>query len=70
MPRKHPRARRPQSPRYSTTVGDLARVLASGQDCAFALHDALLESGQAERVQSRPPLQLRGFTRSVRGVLP
>jgi hypothetical protein len=31
-----------------STVVQLAEALRAGQDCAFALHDALLEAGQAE----------------------
>ena len=34
--------------RQAPTVVQLAESLYAGQDCAFALHDALLEAGHAE----------------------
>ena len=34
--------------RWPATVVQLAQALYDGQDCGFALHDALLEAGQAE----------------------
>src|SRR5262249_9476656 len=33
---------------FPITVGQLAEALYSGDDCAFALHDALLETGHTE----------------------
>jgi hypothetical protein len=39
--RSHPRS-------WPSTVVQLAESVSNGQDCAFALHDALLESGHAE----------------------
>jgi len=33
---------------FSATARELARALAVGQDCGFALHDALLEDGNTE----------------------
>jgi hypothetical protein len=38
----------PASPSWPSTVVQLAESLYAGQDCAFALHDALLEAGHAE----------------------
>jgi hypothetical protein len=38
----------PAPPSWPSTVVQLAESLYNGQDCAFALHDALLEAGQAE----------------------
>jgi hypothetical protein len=35
-------------PAWPSTVVQLAESLYAGQDCAFALHDALLEAGHAE----------------------
>jgi hypothetical protein len=35
-------------PSWPSTVVQLAESLYAGQDCAFALHDALLEAGHAE----------------------
>jgi hypothetical protein len=35
----------------SSTVTQLAESLYAGEDCAFALHDALLEAGHAELAQ-------------------
>jgi hypothetical protein len=49
---------RPATP-YSQTIIALARALRSGSDCAFALHDALLESGHAELAEHfREPKEL------------
>jgi hypothetical protein len=36
------------APSWPSTVVQLAESLCAGQDCAFALHDALLEAGHAE----------------------
>jgi hypothetical protein len=38
----------PAPPSWPSTVVQLAQSLYAGQDCAFALHDALLEAGHAE----------------------
>jgi hypothetical protein len=38
----------PAPPAWLSTVVQLAESLYAGQDCAFALHDALLEAGHAE----------------------
>jgi hypothetical protein len=38
----------PAPPSWPPTVVQLAESLYAGQDCAFALHDALLEAGHAE----------------------
>ena len=38
----------PAPPSWPSTVVQLAESLYDGQDCAFALHDALLEAGHAE----------------------
>jgi hypothetical protein len=38
----------PAPPSWPSTVVQLAESLYAGQDCAFALHDALLEAGHAE----------------------
>jgi hypothetical protein len=38
----------PSPPSWPSTVVQLAESLYAGQDCAFALHDALLEAGHAE----------------------
>jgi hypothetical protein len=38
----------PAPPSWPSTVVQLADSLYAGQDCAFALHDALLEAGHAE----------------------
>jgi hypothetical protein len=38
----------PAPPSWPLTVVQLAESLYAGQDCAFALHDALLEAGHAE----------------------
>jgi hypothetical protein len=38
-------------PQLSATVGQLAESLYAGEDCAFALHDALLEAGHTELAQ-------------------
>jgi hypothetical protein len=38
----------PAPPSWPSTVVQLAEPLYAGQDCAFALHDALLEAGHAE----------------------
>jgi hypothetical protein len=38
----------PAPPSWPSTVAQLADSLYAGQDCAFALHDALLEAGHAE----------------------
>src|SRR5262249_40753767 len=38
----------PNGPHWPLSVIDLAAALYQGQDCAFALHDALLEAGHAE----------------------
>jgi hypothetical protein len=38
----------PAPPSWPATVVQLAESLYAGQDCAFALHDALLEAGHAE----------------------
>ena len=38
----------PTPPSWPSTVVQLAESLYDGQDCAFALHDVLLEAGQAE----------------------
>jgi hypothetical protein len=38
----------PAPPLWPSTVVQLAESLYAGQDCAFALHDALLEAGHAE----------------------
>jgi hypothetical protein len=35
-------------PSWPSTVVQFAGSLYAGQDCAFALHDALLEAGHAE----------------------
>lgn len=36
---------KPETPKYPAIVVNLARAFKAGTDCAFALHDALLESG-------------------------
>jgi hypothetical protein len=38
----------PSPPSWPSTVVQLAESLYAGRDCAFALHDALLEAGHAE----------------------
>jgi hypothetical protein len=38
----------PSPPSWPSTVVQLAESLYAGEDCAFALHDALLEAGHAE----------------------
>jgi hypothetical protein len=38
----------PAPPSWPSTVVQLAESVYAGQDCAFALHDALLEAGHAE----------------------
>jgi hypothetical protein len=38
----------PAPPSWPSTVVQLAESLYAGEDCAFALHDALLEAGHAE----------------------
>jgi hypothetical protein len=38
----------PAPPSWPSTVVQLAESLYAGQDCAFALHDALLDAGHAE----------------------
>jgi hypothetical protein len=44
---------RPYAPpaHWPATVTQLAESLYAGEDCAFALHDALLEAGHAEVAQ-------------------
>jgi hypothetical protein len=37
-----------QAPSWPSTVVQLAESVYAGQDCAFALHDALLEADNAE----------------------
>jgi hypothetical protein len=37
---------------WPTTVIDLARAYAKGEDCGFALHDALLEAGRTEEAKA------------------
>jgi hypothetical protein len=44
----NPFRKTPLPEHWSDTVQQLAESLYKGEDCAFALHDALLESGQAE----------------------
>jgi hypothetical protein len=41
----------PALPSWPSTVVQLAESLYAGQDCAFALHDALLEAGHADRAE-------------------
>jgi hypothetical protein len=36
------------APSWPSTVVQLAESVYAGQDCAFALHDALVEAGHAE----------------------
>jgi hypothetical protein len=54
--RHYPRLRH-----WSPAVHDLAEALVAGEDCAFALHDALLEQGQPKFAQHfRAPHHVRG----------
>lgn len=41
----------PQLTQWPLIVFELAEALYDGEDCAFALHDALLEAGHAELAQ-------------------
>lgn len=45
MAHKRKKAPEPDTPEYPAAVMNLARAFKAGTDCAFALHDALLESG-------------------------
>jgi hypothetical protein len=44
----NPFRRHPASEQWPSAIVQLAESLYAGQDCAFALHDALLEAGHAE----------------------
>lgn len=56
MRRRSPAKRKGPKPRgFSANVRHLAEAFAAGEDCAFALHDALCEDGQPELAEHFHP---------------
>jgi len=45
---------------WSPMVVDLAGVLYPGENCAFAMHDALLDAGQVDLADFREPTHPKG----------
>jgi hypothetical protein len=53
------------SPSWPLAVVQLARAFVAGEDCAFALHDALVEGGFEEAASS---FRFSGYSRQCRQV--